>query len=37
MLDRSLICAALFASAFFATPTAAQVVDFGKYPAFKGQ
>jgi len=37
MLDRSLICAALLASAFLATPAAAQVVDFGKYPAFKGQ
>src|SRR5256885_8031814 len=37
MLDRSLICAALLVSALFATPAAAQVVDFGKYPAFKGQ
>jgi len=37
MLDRSLICAACFASALFAAPTAAQVVDYSKYPAFKGQ
>src|SRR5256885_16988959 len=37
MLDRSLICAALLVSALFATPAAAQVVDYSKYPAFKGQ
>ena len=37
MLDRSLICAACLASALFAAPTAAQVVDYSKYPAFKGQ
>jgi hypothetical protein len=38
---RSPICAvasaALLAAALLATPSAAQVVDFGKYPDFKGQ
>src|SRR5947207_14111462 len=37
MPDRSLICAALLASVLLATPAAAQVVDFSKYPVFKGQ
>jgi len=37
MLDRSLICAALLGCAVAATPSAAQVVDFNKYPSFKGQ
>ena len=31
------ICAALLAAALAAAPAAAQVVDFGKYPDFKGQ
>ena len=35
--DRRSICAALLATALLATPAAAQVVDFGKYPDFKGQ
>ena len=34
---RSSIYAAALASALLATPSAAQVVDFGKYPDFKGQ
>src|SRR4051812_13780103 len=34
---RSLIPACLFACAVFATPATAQVVDYSKYPAFKGQ
>jgi hypothetical protein len=37
MRYRSSICAAALASALMATPSAAQVVDFGKYPDFKGQ
>ncbi len=41
MLYRSSICAAasaaLLAATLLATPSAAQVVDFGKYPDFKGQ
>src|ERR1700722_12643222 len=38
MLYRSSICAvAALAAALLATPSAAQVVDFGKYPDFKGQ
>jgi hypothetical protein len=37
MLYRSSICAVAFAAALLATPSAAQVVDFGKYPDFKGQ
>ncbi len=42
MLYRSSICAVaaaatLLAAALTATPSAAQVVDFGKYPDFKGQ
>src|SRR5258708_10598362 len=37
MLYRSSICAAALATALLATPSAAQVVDFGKYPDFKGQ
>ncbi len=31
------ICAVALATALLATPSAAQVVDFGKYPDFKGQ
>ena len=34
---RSSICAVALATALLATPSAAQVVDFGKYPDFKGQ
>ena len=34
---RSSIYAAALATALLATPSAAQVVDFGKYPDFKGQ
>ena len=34
---RSSIYAVAFATALLATPSAAQVVDFGKYPDFKGQ
>jgi hypothetical protein len=37
MPDRSLFCAAVMALALIATPAAAQVVDFGKYPDFRGQ
>ena len=38
MLYRSSICAvAALAAALLATPSVAQVVDFGKYPDFKGQ
>jgi len=38
MRSRSSICAAAaLAVALLATPSAAQVVDFGKYPDFKGQ
>src|SRR6266853_5109337 len=37
MSYRSLICAVALATALFATPSVAQVVDFGKYPDFKGQ
>jgi len=33
----TLVAATLLAAALLATPTAAQVVDFGKYPDFKGQ
>jgi hypothetical protein len=36
MRDQSLVCAAALAAAFAAVPSAAQVVDFGKYPDFKG-
>jgi hypothetical protein len=36
MLDRSLVCACLFGTVF-ATAANAQVVDYSKYPAFKGQ
>jgi hypothetical protein len=36
-LYRSAICAVALATALFAMPSAAQVVDFGKYPDFKGQ
>jgi hypothetical protein len=36
-LYRSAICAVALATALFAVPSAAQVVDFGKYPDFKGQ
>ncbi len=34
---RNAICAVALATALVATPSAAQVVDFGKYPNFKGQ
>src|SRR5438876_7539176 len=37
MLYRSSICGVALAAALLATPSAAQVVDFGKYPDFKGQ
>jgi hypothetical protein len=37
MFYRSSICAVALAAALLATPSAAQVVDFGKYPDFKGQ
>src|SRR5580704_15064123 len=37
MSHRSSICALALAGALLATPSAAQVVDFGKYPNFKGQ
>jgi hypothetical protein len=37
MLYRSSICAVALACALLATPSVAQVVDFGKYPDFKGQ
>jgi hypothetical protein len=37
MLYRSSICAVALAGALLATPSVAQVVDFGKYPDFKGQ
>ena len=37
MLYRSSICAAFLAVAVLATPSTAQVVDFGKYPNLKGQ
>jgi hypothetical protein len=37
MLYRSSICAVALAAALVATPSVAQVVDFGKYPDFKGQ
>ncbi len=37
MLDRSAIGAVALVAALLATPAAAQVVDFGKYPDFKGQ
>jgi hypothetical protein len=37
MFYRSSICAVALATALLATPSAAQVVDFGKYPDFKGQ
>ena len=37
MQNRSAIGAAALAAALVATPAAAQVVDFGKYPDFKGQ
>jgi hypothetical protein len=31
------LCTVALAAALFATPSAAQAVDFGKYPDFKGQ
>src|SRR6266567_3224895 len=34
---RGSICAVALTTALLATPSAAQVVDFGKYPDFKGQ
>jgi hypothetical protein len=37
MGHRSSICVVALATALLATPSAAQVVDFGKYPDFKGQ
>src|SRR5205814_2375023 len=37
MIFRSLIYAVALAAALLATPSAAQVVDFGKYPDLKGQ
>jgi len=37
MLYRSSICAIAMAAAMLATPCVAQVVDFGKYPDFRGQ
>src|SRR5438094_9351562 len=37
MRYRNSIWAAAMATALFATPSVAQVVDFGKYPNFKGQ
>jgi hypothetical protein len=37
MRDRGSICAAALAVALIATPAIAQVVDFGKYPDFRGQ
>ena len=37
MRYQSSICAVALAAAVLATPSAAQVVDFGKYPDFKGQ
>jgi hypothetical protein len=37
MNHRSFGCAVALATALLATPTTAQVVDFGKYPDFKGQ
>ena len=37
MLYRSSICAVALAAALLATPCAAQVVDFGRYPDFRGQ
>jgi hypothetical protein len=37
MFLRSTICAVAFASALLATPSVAQVADFGKYPNLKGQ
>ena len=37
MYYRSSICAVAAAVALLATPSVAQVVDFGKYPDFKGQ
>src|SRR5262245_59394211 len=37
MRYRGLICAVALATALLATPAAAQLVDFGKYPNLKGQ
>jgi len=37
MLNRSSFCAAVLVAAAFAMPAAAEVVDYGKYPEFKGQ
>jgi len=37
MWDRSSICAVALTAVLLATPAAAQVVDFGKYPDLKGQ
>src|SRR3989449_11766327 len=37
MHNRSSICAVALAAALLTTPSAAQVVDFGKYPDLKGQ
>jgi len=37
MLYRSSVYAALFGALLWATPSTAEVIDLGKYPAFKGQ
>jgi hypothetical protein len=37
MFCRSLVCAVALSAVMLATPSAAQVVDFGKYPDLKGQ
>src|SRR5262245_25051031 len=37
MRNRATICAIALATALLATPSVAQVVDFGKYPDLKGQ
>jgi hypothetical protein len=37
MRNRSTMCAVAMATALLATPSVAQVVDFGKYPDLKGQ
>jgi hypothetical protein len=37
MSYRISICAVALAMALFAAPSGAEVVDFGKYPNFKGQ
>src|SRR5262245_66131511 len=37
MRNRSMTCAVALGAALLATPSVAQVVDFGKYPDLKGQ